>query len=383
MDNSTSPHTRWRRFTLWLAGAVAVAGIVLAVMALTPDKADAAGTAPTAAAPAPVQVAVTAASARDGGTVDAIRRRGTLRCGVGAVSEYAWRDDTGRMRGFRADFCRALAAVVLDSPDAVEFVSLIASTRFKKLQDGSVDVLVAGVTWTMTREADVGLAFTTPILYDGQGFIARRGSGMERLDDVTTPARVCVIADTTTERNLKAYIRETGLPLTVESRHTQDGTWSAFLSRSCDLITGDRLSLMLARAVRTPDADDYLILPDMISREPLTPAVRGDDPRWESIVRFTIHALLLAEHVGVDQARAAADDAQAETPEARRLLGLDRGAGAAVGLDDAWARRAIATAGHYGELFERTLGNGSRFGLPRGLNALWTDGGLHYPLPLW
>ncbi|WP_404381767.1 transporter substrate-binding domain-containing protein [Caenispirillum salinarum] len=380
MDSSTSPHTRWRRFAFWLAGAFAVAGIVLAVMALTPEKADAAHATPTAAAPAP---ALAATAVRDGGTVDAIRRRGTLRCAVGAVSEYAWRDDTGRMQGFRVDFCRALAAVILDSPDAVEFVPLIASTRFAKLLDGSVDILVAGVTWTMTREADVGLAFTTPILYDGQGFIARRASGIERLADVTAPARVCVIADTTTEQNLNAYIRDTGLPLTVENRHTQDGTWSAFLSRSCDLVTGDRLSLMLARTVRTPDADDYLVLPDMISREPLTPAVRGDDPRWESIVRFTIHALLLAEHVGVDQARAAADDVQAETPEARRLLGLDRGAGAAVGLDDAWARRAIAAAGHYGELFERTLGSGSRFGLPRGLNALWTDGGLHYPLPLW
>lgn len=338
------------------------------------------------AVPAPAGAAGPAAETLaplDGGTVDAVRRRGVLRCGIGAISEYAWRDDTGRMMGFRADLCRAIAAAVLDAPDAVEFVPLIASKRFETLQKGAVDLLIAGVTWTLTREGDLGLVFTTPVLYDGQGFIARRSLGITRMAEIAEPVKVCVIADTTTARNLTAFIAESGLPLIPVPRNTQDGVWSAFLSRTCDLITGDRLSLQLGAAVRTPSATDVVVLDDTISREPLTPTVRRGDPRWEAIVRFTVQALLLAELKGVTQAMAAADAPAAQDPEVRRLLGLDRGVGQPLGLDDAWARRAIATAGHYGELYERTLGSGSRYNLPRGLNALWTDGGLHYPLPVW
>lgn len=251
------------------------------------------------------------------------------------------------------------------------------------LVNGDVDLLIAGVSWTLTREAKAGLSFTTPILYDGQGFVVRRSFGLEQMADLTVPVKVCVVANTTTERNLVSFIKASGLPLTTVSRNTQDGVWSAFLSRVCDMVTGDRLSLLLARAVRTPHPEDYTVLPDTISREPLTPVVLRGDPRWEAIIRFTIHALLLAEHKGVTQEMAIIDDPDATDPEVRRLLGLDPGIGGPLGLDDEWARRVIATAGNYGELFERTLGSGSRYNADRGVNALWTDGGLHYPLSMW
>lgn len=273
----------------------------------------------------------------NGGTVDVVRQRGVLRCGIGAISEYAWRDETGQMRGFRADLCRAVAAAVLNAPDAVEFVPLVASMRVDKLNAGDVDLLIAGTTWTLTREGRQGVSFTTPALYDGQGFIAHRSLGITRLADLTAPAKACVITDTTNERNLAAYIAESGLPLTLMPRNTQDGIWSAFLSHTCDLITGDQISLQLASTVRTPQISDYVVLEDIISREPLTPAVRRGDSRWETIVRFTLQALLLAEHKGITQAMVAAeslDDVQ--DPEARHLLGLDKGVGRPVGLDDAW-----------------------------------------------
>lgn len=316
-------------------------------------------------------------------TVDDVRRRGVLICGIGEIAGLARRNAEGRYEGFRADVCRAIAAVVLKDPEAVDFVPLVAAARFDALARREVDVVVAGATWTLGRDAGLPVAFTGVHFYDGQGFIAHRRTGWQRLADVTR-ARVCVVAETTSAANLKGFADATGKTLEPVERVTREGTWEAFLSNSCDLMTHDLIGMATELSERAPDAADYVVFPDLISREPLSPVVRDDDRRWETIVRFTVNALILAEALGMDAAAAAAGGgrAVADDAEARWLLGLEPGIGNLVGLDDGWAGRAIAAAGHYGEIFERNLGADSRFGVARGLNALWRDGGLLYPLPM-
>lgn len=316
-------------------------------------------------------------------TLETVRERGVLACGLGEESGYARRGADGRMSGLRVDLCRAVAAVVLDDPEAVSYIPLFASARLDALRNREVDVLFGGTTWTLGREAQLGAAFTGVTFYDGQGFVAGRDRGWSTLADVPDGVRVCVVAATTTIDNLKDWMAATGRALRLVEAATADGAWNAFLTRDCDLLTNDRSGLAMALRDRAPDPDDYVVLPDMISREPLSPAVRKDDPRWETLVRFTVNALILAEAKGITQAVAGDPDPAVVTDaEARRLLGLTPGVGAPLGLDDAWARRAIAAAGNYGEIYEANLGGGSPYGMTRGLNALWTDGGLLYPLPI-
>lgn len=355
----------WRRLP-----ACVRRGLVAVLLALTPAAAGAADA--------------------TGGTLETVRARGILNCGVGERSGYAWRDAMGRMHGFRADLCRAVAAAVLDDPEAVAFVPLTPGDRFRHLTDGTVDLLISGVTWTLSREAALGLEFTGVVLYDGQGFLAHRSFGAERLADVTD-GRICVITNTTNESNLEAWIAATGSTVTPVRRATTRGVWDAFVSHACDIITNDLINMLVTRQLRVPDPAETVVFPEMISREPLSPAVRAGEPRWASIVRFTTQTLLLAEALGLtrEAVAGAGDDADrlralaGPNPEAARLLGVEPGIGAPLGLDDAWARRALAAVGNYGEVFDRNLGKGSIHKLDRGLNALWTDGGLHYPLTIW
>lgn len=322
------------------------------------------------------------------GTLDAVRDRGVLICGVGEESGFAKRDANGRMQGLRADLCRAIAAAAIGDAEAVTFVPLFSAARFDALGSGEIDVLVGGATWTLGREATLGIHFTGVTFHDGQGFIGHRSTGHTRLADVRE-GTVCVVAQTTSIDNLKAWMRATGRALTPVELVTSDGAWSTFLSHGCDLMTNDRAGMVMALRDRAPDPDDYVVFPDLISREPLSPAVRDDDAGWEALVRFATNILLLAEAKGVTQAVARAVEAGeapppelARDPEARRLLGLEAGIGVPLGLDDAWARRAVAAVGHYGEIYDRSLGEGSPYKLPRGFNALWRDGGLLYPLPV-
>ncbi len=320
-----------------------------------------------------------AAVAAPADTLAAVRERGVLICGVGEIAGLAKRDSTGRYIGTRADHCRAIAAAALGDPEAVSFVPLFVSARFEALLAGDIDVLF-GSTWTLGREAERRIRFTTITYYDGQGFVAHRHHGWRSLADVTA-ARVCVEIGTTAAETLRFYATQTGKRLELVETVTRDGAWETFLAHGCDLITTDRTALVADFTDRVPKPEDYVVMPDMISREPLAPAVRPGDSRWEALVRFVMHALILAEAKGITGALAATPVSSAD-PETRHLLGLDPGIGRPLGLDDGWARRAIAAAGNYGEIFERHLGQGSRFGMSRGLNALWTDGGLLYPLPL-
>lgn len=316
-----------------------------------------------------------------GATLDRIGARGYLKCGVNDLPGYAIMDTQGHWDGFAVGLCRAIAAAVLRDPAAVEFISAYANRRFDTLAAGDVDVLNANNTWTLSREVEWSLAIATIVFYDGQGFIVHRDLGIDMLAQ-SAGHTVCVVEETTTHANLLDLTGPSGpLDLTIRRRTTLDGAWYGFVGRQCDLFSMDKTILHLFRSFQTPNPDDYLILEETVSREPLALMVRDDDRDWLRIVRWTAFALMIAEEHGIT-AEVARTNAPARDAEARRLLGQESGIGAPLGLDDEWARRAVQAAGHYGELFERTLGNGSAYQMNRGLNALWKDGGLIYAPPL-
>lgn len=334
---------------------------------------------PLKAIAAPQTQPSTESSAID--TLTEARRRGFLRCGVNIntfVPGFSARDADGRWSGFRVDLCRAIAAATLGSSELVEFVPISTPDRFQTLARGEVDLLNSGETITLAREAGLNLVFTAVVLYDGQGLLVHRDRGRSLAE--LRNATFCSVADTTTLANLQDLAASSPHHITVSSFRTLDGAWDAFIARRCDVISLDASELVAQRAIRVGERDDLLILPDLLSREPLAPVVRADDRRWERIIRWTIYALILAEEKGVTQAgvdpkRRAAD------PEIRRLLGDEGDLGQSLGLDARWAERAIRAVGHYGELFDRNLGEGSPLKLKRGVNDLWTRGGLMYAPP--
>ncbi len=276
--------------------------------------------------------------------------------------------------------CRALAAAVLGRADTVAFIEVGVENRFTALRDGAVDVVMDSATWTQERELTLGLAFPVVYLFDGQGFMAHRSLPAATLAEVGT-ASVCVVDGTTSVRNLESWIARTGARLTINRSRSAEGALAAFFNHHCDLYSGDRVSLHGQRAQNAPNRDDYRILPDVIAKEPLAPVVRGDDRNWQDIVRWVVLALLAAEEKGVTAANAAARKSLGDA-ETRRLLGTAPGLGQGLGLDDGWGLRVITQIGHYGELYERTLGRQSPLNLERGANALWNDGGLLYAPPL-
>ncbi len=286
----------------------------------------------------------------------------------------------GEWVGFFVDFCRAVAAATLKSASAVEFVELNQRTRFDATRDGAVDLFSANTTWTLTRDASMGLQFAATLYYDGQGFIAPTSLATKKLKDLKQ-ATVCVTGNTTTENNLAEYIKVNRLDFKITTLTSNDSAVSAFLSRRCDLYTTDRLALAGLRAAGTSKPDDYVVFSEIISKEPLGPIVRSDDAAWFTIVKWVAFAMIAAEEKGVASTNLA-HMRNSSDPEIRRLLGVDPGLGKALGLDEAWAARLIEQVGNYGEVFERNLGAGSPLRLDRGVNALWTNGGLMYAPPL-
>jgi len=323
----------------------------------------------------------TIGTAQARGTIDAVRERGYLSCGVNDIPGFAIMDTRGHWDGFNVAFCRAVAAAVLNNPEAVDFVSAFSRRRFEAIAGGDVDIVNANATWTLSREATWSLAIAAIIYYDGQGFIAHRELGIDGVKGLTDQS-VCVVEGTTTEANLIDLTRRGGrFDFEIEQRTTLDGAWYGFVGRQCDLFSIDRTVLYVLRAFQTSNPADYIVLDDTVSREPLALMVRDDDQAWLRIVRWTAFALVVAEEHGIT-ADAARANLPARDAEVRRLLGQQAGIGALLGLDDDWARRAIIAAGHYGELFDRTLGSDSPFDMTRGMNALWRDGGLIYAPPL-
>lgn len=314
--------------------------------------------------------------AQAGDTLTRIKARAKLRCGVSdGVPGFSFKEPDGRWTGMDADFCRALAAAVLEDPGKVEFISLAASARFPSLKAGEIDVLVRNTTWTLEREATLELMFAGVLYYDGQSFLVPAGSGVKDISGLDG-ATICAVKGTTHEANLSHQFRLRNLnfqPLIVES---QAKAAEALLSRQCLAFTSERPQLAAVRLKAPGGPEDYVILPEQISKEPMGPVVRRGDDEWFTIVRWVLFALIAAEEAGISKS-----DLQSRLDTAtdlliQRWIDMDRIISKALTLPPGWATRALESAGNYGEIFERNFGSQSPLKLDRGLNRLWTHGGL-------
>ena len=315
-----------------------------------------------------------------GPTLAAVKARDVLSCGAhpGAPG-FGLMDSQSVYRGLDADTCRAVAAAVLGDPGKIRWVVLTSQARLPALQSGQVDLLARTTTWTQSRDTANGLNFAATNFYDGQGFLVRRASNVRRARELEG-ATVCVTSGTTNELNLADWARAQGVRIQPLVFDQNDETRLAYIAGRCDAFSTDASQLAGIRgALQRPD--DHVVLPDIISKEPLAPAVRHGDDQWLDIVKWTFFALVEAEELGVTQANAE-QMLSSPNPAIRRLLGLSGDHGPLMGLDRRWAYNAIRAVGNYGEIFERNLGEGSPIKLPRGLNDLWTRGGLMYAPPI-
>jgi len=315
-----------------------------------------------------------------GERLDAIKEEGLLRCGVTrsgiGLSET---DEYGDWQGFFPAFCRALAAALFGDPEAVEYIEVDDVIRFEALRDDAFDVLMANTTWTTTRDSDLGLTFTETLYYDGQSFLAHKSLGAESLADVEE-ASVCVGAGTTTIQNLEEYAA-THPGITVQAYDSIEGVHDAFFSRACDMLTYDRVTLLSQLYSRAARPANYVLFPDIISKEPLGPVIARGDVDWFDVVRWVTLAMIAAEELGVTSENVEAM-LESPVPEVRRLLGVEGDLGEKLGLPQDWGYQVISQIGNYGEVFDQTIGADSRFGLERGINAQWRDGGLMYAPPV-
>jgi len=315
------------------------------------------------------------------GTLDVVRARGELVCGVANdLYGFSWPDAQAGWRGLDVDVCRAVAAAVLGDAGKVHYVPLNAQARLTALQTGEVDLLARNTTWTLTRDTAAGLNFTVVNYYDGQGFLVPKRTGVSS-PRALNGATICVQTGTTNEQNLADWFRAQGLAFTPVTIEKLDEVIGAYVAGRCDAFSTDVSALAAIRANSMPVPADHAILAEPISKEPLAPAVRQGDDRWFDVVRWVQFAMLEAEERGVTSANVDAMR-QSDDPNIRRLLGVTPGMGAALGLGETWAYEVVRQVGNYGESFERNLGSGSKLNLPRGLNALWSRGGLMYAMPV-
>ena len=313
-------------------------------------------------------------------TLKAVQDRGQLICGAnGTLAGFGLPDPQGNWTGFDVDFCRAIAAAIFNDPTKVKFVPLTAANRFTALQSGEVDVLARNTTWTMSRDTSLGIDFAAVNYYDGQGFMVRKSLKVNSALELNDAA-VCVQQGTTTELNLADYFRSNNMSLKTVTFATADEAVKAYDSSRCDSYTTDS-SALYGERLRLADPGAHIVLPEIISKEPLSPAVRQGDDTWEDIVRWVHHAMINAEELGVNQ-KNVDDMLKSSAPDIRRLLGVEGQFGEPLGLSNDWAYRIIKAVGNYGESFERNVGQGSPLKIARGLNALWTKGGLQYGLPV-
>jgi general L-amino acid transport system substrate-binding protein len=327
-------------------------------------------------------VAATGAQAQTkASTLDAVKARGSLNCGSGTgLAGFGIPDAQGNWTGLDVDMCRALASALFNDPTKVKFVSLSAKDRFTALQAGEIDVLSRNTTWTSSRDTALGLNFAGVNYYDGQGFIVRKGAKIASALELNG-ASVCVQQGTTTELNLADYFRANKLQLKAVTFATNDETVKAYEGGRCDAFTTDASGLYSER-LRMAKADDHMVLPEIISKEPLGPSVRHGDDQWLDIVKWTHYAMITAEELGVTKANVDEMLKTSTNPDVKRLLGTEGKHGEALGLSNDWAYRIIKNVGNYGETFEKNVGAGSLLKISRGLNNLWTKGGLQYAPPI-
>ncbi len=313
-------------------------------------------------------------------TMDEVVKRGELKCGVSTgLPGFSNPDEKGNWTGLDVDVCKAVAAATLGDASKIKYVPLNAKERFTALQSGEIDVLVRGTTWTLTRDSSLGLNFTGVNYYDGQGFLVSKKLGVKSALELDGAA-VCIQSGTTSELNLADYFKEHNMKYEAVVFDTHDGTAKAFDNGRCDVLTSDQSQLYGLRTHLTKP-EDAVVLPEVISKEPLGPVVRQGDDAWFNIVKWALNAMIEAEEMGVTSANV--DGMKDSTnPGVRRLLGLEGIAGKGLGLNDDWAYQVVKQVGNYGEAFERNVGMGSPLKIERGLNALWSKGGIMYAPPL-
>jgi general L-amino acid transport system substrate-binding protein len=364
---SASMSSQVRRVAAALLGAVA-----LALASCGDDAVDA----PTPEAPAAQTQGrgpqtPQRAGARESATVRAVRSRGRVNCGVNhSLPGFAYPDNRGEWRGFEVDLCRAVAAAVLGDRNLVQFVPLSPTERFAALQAGEIDVLIRNTSHTYSRDTDLGLDFAAIYYFDGQGFLVPRSLGLRSAAELAG-ARICIITGSTTELNLADFFRSRGLAFEPVVVDRVEQARASYARQACDAVTDDISGLASTRSVLdNPQA--HVILPDVISKEPMGAVVRQGDDGWEDVVRWTIHAMILAEELGITSKNVEQMRQTSTSPEIRRLLGAEGGFGRMMGVSDDWAYQLIRQVGNYGEVFETNLGARSPLRLQRGLNALWS-----------
>ncbi len=314
-------------------------------------------------------------------TLSDVQGRGTLNCGVTTgLAGFAAPDDQGKWTGLDVDMCNAIAAAVLGDATKVKYVPTNAKERFTALQSGEIDVLARNTTWTFSRDTDLGFDFAGVNYYDGQGFMVRKNLNVKSALELSG-ASVCVQTGTTTELNLGDYFRANNMELKPVVFEKNEEARQAYDEGRCDAYTTDASGLAAERSVLA-QPDEHIILPEIISKEPLGPLVRHGDNRWGDIVRWTLNAMVIAEEFGVTQANVDEQKASSQNPEVRRLLGVEGEMGKMTGLSNDWGYNIIKQVGNYGESFERNVGLKTPLGLARGLNELWSKGGLLYAPPI-
>lgn len=324
---------------------------------------------------------LTATVATAGPTLDSVKKRGYVQCGVSTgLPGFSTADEKGQFTGIDVDMCRGVAAAIFGDADKVKYSPLTAKERFTALQSGEIDMLPRNTTWTLTRDTSLGLNFTGVNYYDGQGFLVNRNLGVKSALELDG-ASFCIQAGTTTELNLADYFRSNKMSYTPITFDTSDQTIKAFEAGRCDALTSDQSQLYALR-IKLQDPSSAVVLPEVISKEPLGPVVRQGDDEWFNIVKWMLYAMVNAEELGVTSQNVDQIKATTTDPNIRRLLGLEGVKGDWMGLPDNWGYNVIKLVGNYGEVFERNVGKGSPLGIERGLNALWNKGGIQYAPPI-
>jgi len=315
-----------------------------------------------------------------GQTLDAVKKKGFVQCGVNTgLPGFSNADDKGNWKGLDADTCRAVAAAIFGDADKVKFTPLTSTERFAALQSGEVDILSRNTTWTLTRDTSLGLNFAAATYYDGQGFMVRKQLGVKSAKELDGAA-VCINAGTTTELNVGDYFRSNGMSYTPVVFDKAEETIKAFEAGRCDVFTSDQSQLYGLR-IQLADPKSAIVLPEVISKEPLGPAVRQGDDEWFNIVKWTVFALINAEELGATSSNVSSLKKESTNPGVRRLLGAEGDPGKGLGLANDWVYNVIKAVGNYGEIFERNIGINTPLTIARGLNQLWSKGGIMYAPP--
>ena len=323
-----------------------------------------------------------AGQALAGKDLDAVKARGTLICGVavGGIAGFMVVDSQGKWTGMNVDICRAVSAAIFGDSEKVKYVPLSGQQRFTALQSGEVDLLSNNSTWTLTRDTALGLDFVGITYYDGQGFMVNKKLGVKSAKELNG-ASICVLSGSTSELNIADYFRSNKMSFRPVLFEDPDQSRAAFFGGRCDAYSGDQARLYATRAANAPNPDDYVVLPEIISKEPLGPVVRHGDNQFADIVRWAQYAMIEAEEYGITS-KNVDEMLKSENPAIKRILGVTPGMGKALGVDEKWVYNIVKQVGNYGESFDRNVGKDSALKVERGQNALWTQGGLQYAPPI-